>query len=659
LTTFIIPFRRPDEAERLADEIENIRLELYLFLRWLKRIEIWDEDANKHWILENCGEDETGVSVLKRDEEDQRFKFFRRAVVVPEDVKDDRLTQEYRANVAQREIAIGFALDEDNNLAPDEAGAMYGGVYSFLPLGEAKSGAKFPIQADFLVQPGRDALNYEAKWNHWILDEVKKLSIDAIEFFKTHEEWRYEYLPAFEFSHSEGLESFEKLFYPRLIEPIEAYLRETDSVLTVDNVWTKIGDVVRINEEDEAVDDLLASGLFSSKDEIAVAFSQRPNVKVADPNMIEPKTAALGKVSRRDLLENSEFLQSKAQQPEAGEWFGRLYLWLQRNPQYENYWPPRARYARQRIKGYYESQFILTADGTLKKGGEVSLPEQPNNEVLKELSQILQKSRPVINAGVLATVDREDLDNLRGFLTGFTGVQLLNAKAICEQMVLSQIVSTAPQPSAETLLSHTRLCKEILGANLPEAVEIWVRTKAGAIKTSKEAVLPINYRPPEDWETRAEFVPGLNFVDEAYLPPDPSDNEFKTWREFFKSAGVKRTPDDGVELFGVNFAKDRLEKTFRNIEPVEKLNYGFDLQAEMQDGTVIQIEVKGQSMDQNVELTDNETSTADTYQDTFYLCVVSSIPNAPVAYLVKNPARVGKKHKLTIPIQTWKTSQRL
>jgi hypothetical protein len=64
-------------------------------------------------------------------------------------------------------------------LPQTEAGAMYGGVYSFLSLGEAKSSAKFPIQADFLVQPGRDALNYEAKWNHWILDEVRKLSLEA------------------------------------------------------------------------------------------------------------------------------------------------------------------------------------------------------------------------------------------------------------------------------------------------------------------------------------------------------------------------------------------------------------------------------------------------------------------------------------------------
>lgn len=659
LTTFIIPFRESLEAQRITEEIENIRLELYLFLRWLKRIDVADESAGKHWTLENCGEDEEGITILKRDDEVQRFKFFRRNVSVPQDVKEDRLTQEYRANVTQREIAIGFALDEEGNLAPDEAGAMYGGVYSFLPLGEAKSGAKFPIQADFLVQPGRDALNYEAKWNHWILDEIKNLAVEAIEFFKVHPTWRYQYLPAFEFGHSEGLESFEKLFYPRLIQPIEEYLRDRDSILTINDRWAKMSEVVRLTEDDDAIDDLLRLELFSTREEIAVAFSHGQNIRMAHPNVIEQKANTLRKTDRRDLLANANFLEIKSREPSAGRWFGRLYQWLNEHPQYEKYWPARARYARQRVKGYHDSEIVLTADNSLKKGGEVFLPEQSNNAVLKELSEILQSSKPIINPDVIANLDSEGLANLRGFLTGFTGVQLLNAKAICEQMVLRQIISSAPKPSPEILLTYTRLCKEILGANLGEAADLWIRTKDGTIKTSREVLLPIEFRPAEDWETKREFVPGLHFVDDTYLQDDSSDDGLRSWREFFKSAGVKRSPDNGVELFAINFAIAKLEGWCQNIQPVEKLNYGFDLQAESSEGTTIQIEVKGQSSDHDVELSDNETNTADKYQDSFYLCVVSSIPNSPSAYLVKNPARVGKKHKLTIPVDTWKATIRL
>src|SRR5436309_14956037 len=103
---------------------------------------------------------------------------------------------------------------------------MYGGVYSFLPLGEASSGVKFPIQADFLVQPGRDAINYEAPWNHWILREVAELAKEAIREFKLHPVWKYQYLSAFEFSTGPGFESVDRLFGPELVFPLRKFIDE-------------------------------------------------------------------------------------------------------------------------------------------------------------------------------------------------------------------------------------------------------------------------------------------------------------------------------------------------------------------------------------------------------------------------------------------------
>ncbi len=71
----------------------------------------------------------------------------------------------------------------------------------------------------------------------------------------------------------------------------------------------------------------------------------------------------------------------------------------------------------------------------------------------------------------------------------------------------------------------------------------------------------------------------------------------------------------------------------------------------------IHIEVKGQTVDRDVELTENETGAADIHKDKFYLCVVSSIPENPSIHMVKDPARVGKKDKLTIPIEVWKKAK--
>ncbi|MBU4259799.1 MAG: DUF3883 domain-containing protein [Proteobacteria bacterium] len=653
-TTFIIPFRESTDASRITEEIKKIRLELYLFLRWLRKIEIVDEVSGEHWTLENLGENQEGISTLKSDGEERRFKFFRRNVAVPEWVKEDRLTQEYRANVTHREIAIGFALDKDGNLAPDEAGAMYGGVYSFLPLGEAKSGAKFPIQADFLVQPGRDALNYEAKWNHWILEEVVNLVFDAISFFKTHDTWKYQYLPAFEFTHSKGLEPFEKLFYPKLIEPIEKHLTETESVLTIDDQWAKLNDVIRLTEEDQAVNDLLRLQLFR-REEIASAFGRKENLRLVHPKVVEQKNHPLAKANRWNLLENSELLQAKSKEQDAGTWFARLYLWLRDNPLYEEYFYYTVRY---RTLGYHKYEVVLTAQGDLKKGGDVYIPDlSSDNPALNELAALLQSSKPIIHPDILSSAVGKESESLRGFLTGFVGVQLLNAKTICKEMILPKIVSKAPQPSPDELLSLTKLCKEILGTDLGDDIELWIKTKSGNIKTSKEVFLSSEFKPLKNWEKHQAFVTGLNFIDNAYLKNDPSDEDLKTWRGFFGAAGIRENPDNGVEQFAINFALDKLKGKYQNIQLVEKLNYGFDIQAATPDGVPIQVEVKGLSSEQDVELTGNEADAADTYRSSFYLCVVASIPNLPTIYLVNNPASVGKKDKLTIPVDVWKVSE--
>ena len=653
-TTFVIPFREGTDTSRIIEEIKKIRLELYLFLRWLRKIEIIDEVSGEHGTLENLGENQEKISTLRSDGEERRFKFFRQNITVPEWVKDDRLTQEYRANVTQREIAIGFALDKNSNLAPDEAGAMYGGVYSFLPLGEAKSGAKFPIQADFLVQPGREALNYEAKWNHWILEEVTKLALYAIGFFKTHETWKYQYLPAFEFTDSKGLESYEKLFYPKLIEPIEKHLKETESVLTVDEQWAKPDEVIRITESEKAINDLVKLQLLTMQ-EIAPTFGRKENLKLVHPKVLEQKNRPLSKADRRNFLENVEFLQTKAKDPNAGIWFANLYVWIQEHPQWKDVYGPRGGHKGQSVKGYHDVEFILTSDNSLKRGGDVFILDlPPDNPALNKLAEVLKSSKPILHPDILSNRAGKDPPSLRGFLIRYTGVQVLDAQKICKEMVLPKILSKAAQPPADELLSLTKLCKEILGSDLGCDIELWVRTKQGKIKTAKEVFLPSEFKPLSDWEIHQEYMPGLSFIDSIYSGDDSSDDELKSWRDFFKAAGVKENPDNGVEQFAVNFALDKLKAEYRNVQPVEKLNYGYDIQAQTSTGDDIQIEVKGRSSDEDIDLEGNEARTADTYKDTFYLCVVAFIPSSPKIHMVQNPAQLGRKDKLTIPAEIWK-----
>src|SRR5712664_1848135 len=87
ITTFIIPFRDTPDSLRIKEEIKNLRLELYLFLHWLRRIEVHDETSGEKWSLENSGEGSDGITNLIAGAENRRFRFFRETIEVPEWVK--------------------------------------------------------------------------------------------------------------------------------------------------------------------------------------------------------------------------------------------------------------------------------------------------------------------------------------------------------------------------------------------------------------------------------------------------------------------------------------------------------------------------------------------------------------------------------------------
>lgn len=645
-TTFIIPFREKTFYSNIQNELKQLEAGLYLFLRWLKKIVVIDEPSGQAWTLENLGETE-GISILKHNSKEHRFKFFRRTVTVPDVVKEDRLTQEYRANVNQREIAVAFAIGSEGNLEPLQAGAMYGGVYSFSPLGEEKSGAKFPIQADFLVQPGRDAVNYEAKWNHWMLDEVADLCKEAIGYFKNHERWKYQFLQAFEFSKSKGHEAYDKLFGPKLIEPIERFLKEDDCVPTIDGGWAKPEVTVMLMENQKAAEDLINMGLFRRED-IAPVFGGKPGLKLADTNLKKSTAIHIKEVDRSDILNNTAFVDEMSDRTDASMWFKKLYFWLHSNPR----WSVRSQ------EGYWNHKIVLTADGKLSEGRHIWLPDfNPSDPLLKDLDNTLQKSKPVLHPDILASArDEEELKALRGFLTGRTGVQILDSKTVCKEALLPKILTTAPKPSPDDLLKYTTYCRQILGVEINRGMEFWVLTKDGDVKTAKEVLFSKEFKPQQEWETHKEYVSGLSFLSERYLIGITNDEELRVWREFFKLGGIKEAPDNGVEEFAMNYALKQLKNICRTIEPVEKRNYGYDLKAEKHSGETMHIEVKGQSSDSEVMLTGNETDAADMHKNSFYLCVVSSIPEKPAMHMVKNPAApgIGKKDKLTIPVSIWK-----
>jgi hypothetical protein len=596
----------------------------------------------------NLGTDEQGITTLKDDDREQRFRIFRAAVDVPPHVRADPLTQDYRAGVERREIVIGFALDRAGKLSPSEAMASYGGVYSFLPLGESKSGARFPIQADFLVQPGRDAINYEAPWNHWLVDEVAELCKKAIAAFVAHPTWRYQFLPMYTFSHSRGNEAYEKLFGPRLIEPIERHLNVEPCVPTAQESLAPLSRLVRLTEDQSASNDLVNSGLLT-REEIATAMGGGPDAVLVHPQVVDPATKPIRQVNRWGLLANEELLRAKAADPGAPGWFRSLYQWLRRHPEYL---PGR----RRQLRTYHQVDFVLTADGQLLAGRELSLVDDlpQSNQLLLEIAEHWQEGRPLLHPEILAgAASEEEREHVRGFLIGLTGVQQIGAAELCRQAVVPRIATTAPKPSVADLLAYTWCCHEVLGTNPGTLPELWVLTKTEEIRAAKEVFFGSEFKPQPDWEKHKQYVPGLNFASAKYLD-GARDEDLPAWRALLMAGGINRGPDNGVEVFAVHFAEEQLRPRYASLHRIEEHKLGYDLEAKTHSGESLQIEVKGRQREEDIELTPNETEAAHKNQDSYYLCVVASIPEQPSMYMVRNPDRVGRKEKLTIPAAVWR-----
>jgi len=642
-TTFYLPFRDEKAYEETKRELQNIGLHLYLFLKWLKKIEIINEETGESTILENI-EEKNGIVTLARDGKKERYLIFRRICEVPSYVKDDEVTKSAkRSNVKQREIIVAFRVDEEGNLVPLTAAEAYGGVYSFLPLGEERSGAKFLIQADFIVVPGRESINYEAVWNHWLIEQVTELVKEAIEKFKQNAVWQKQYLSLFEFTEYRGQPSFDKLFYPKLHKPLLEYLTSGKSIPTYDGKFTESKNAVVVSE------DML--DLISEKD-LRKLFPEKENPKIVLPKTeLGPFRNKIDFVDILKIAKNRDFLKEKTKEPNAVEWFEKLYSRI-----YE--W----------CKGYssgpiylwnmgYLPVWILTENLEIKGYDEVYFKEIPS-EVIE-----LSKKYPEVNKilGSLPFLHPILEHKLPEFFETYLRVKRMSYSKICEEIFLPKIRTTNQPPSKEELIAYTCLIQK---SGVPIHGDIWVLTKSGDIKQSSEVFFSAEYSPAQNWEKNKKYIPGVEFLSTDYIQGLQNMEEIKAWRRFFANVGVKEQGSKAhVDEFGINFAKEKLKSElierrlgyyFIDFDDVQKQNLGYDLIGKTATDERKYLEIKSRVQAEDIELYPHETEQAERYGDDYLLCIIDGIPNTPELYIIPNPVKHGKKEKVTIPKSIWK-----
>lgn len=450
-----------------------------------------------------------------------------------------------------------------------------------------------------------------------------------------------------------GNEAYQKLFGPHLIEPIERHLNTEPCIPTAQDSLAPLAKLVRLTEDRAAAEDLVKQKLLTW-DEMACAMGGGADAVLVHPHVQDAPTKPIPSVNRWGLLANDAFLTAKAADHDAPRWFRTLYLWLRQHPEYQL-----GRGRSRQLRTYHQSEFVLTADGQLVAGREVSLVDDlsQSNQLLLEIAKTWQQGRQLLHPDILAgAAGDEGRETVRGFLIGLAGVQRIDAAELCRQVLVPRIATSAPKPTASDLIEYMRCCFEVLGKNPGSLPELWVLTKTDEIRAAKEVFFGSDFKPQADWEKHKEYVPGLNFINPRYLDGMQED-ALPIWRGLFRAGGVKADPDNGVEVFAIHFAEERLRLRYAAVHRIEEHNFGYDLEARTDTGESFQIEVKGRQKEDDIDLTPNETEAAHKNQDTYYLCVVASIPEHPAMYMIRNPDRVGLKDKLTIPATIWREAR--
>ncbi len=682
MTTFIIPIKSTADLSLVKSEVKNLSPEVFLYLKWIKKIIISDEETKSERVLGNLGES-GGVFRFEDDKKENSYFVLRKEVEVPPEVGNDPLTLEFRRNVKKREISIAFYVDSKGNLCEAPAASYMGGLYSFVPIGEVSSGSKFLIQADFLVQPGRDALNYEAKWNQWLISEIANLSWEAVTYFKNHEKWKYQFFGIFQFQHNGGTEAYEKLFKPFLIESLEKKLAEDRCIITRDNEWEIPANIYTTDESTKALDALSILGLCERGKE-AEFLTGKIGAKLLNPSSLEWLDCELYKMvngrhptsdiaryqsletlskglfkrtNRLDLLSDDERLKLLWSSPAKYTLFESLYTWLKEYPlfEYNFYYSWNSKHVQ-----YHRYGFIPDRSGQLKKGGDLYYTGPELIKLDENTLHSIETKYPLIDQNIFKSLDEEKITQLLNYLRGYSGLQTIDLKRVYLELILPKVkVDMNPPQSKDELLNITVSASEILQDELSKVPRLWVLCKDGEFRHSDEVIFSKDYNIQSGWESNSKYLPTLHFLSPSYLEKTGNGSSRERLIAFLKASGVRESPEGGVEEFAMNYVINYLEMNksrfgILNVQDDHLRNYGYDLDITKKRDSPVKVEVKGLSSDSDITLTENETQSADRNQNNYYVIVVSNIPSAPEIHSLKNPSYKGKKKTIILPIELWR-----
>ncbi|MEM4290500.1 MAG: DUF3883 domain-containing protein [Nitrososphaerota archaeon] len=582
----------------------------------------------------------------------ERYLIVRKEVKIPEDVKADETTARVRrSNIDSREVGLVLGLDDKG--MPKILAGKVSGVYSFLPVESEQTGLPFGIFGDLIPQPGRDLIDYSARWNRWICTEILELFKTVIQSqVWTREEWM-----AVPLEMLKGIRD--------TAGPGESFWRETLRVpvqqfLTSESLYRdRLGRLKALNQ------------LVVADDEIVQAVGAEHLEKALGRFLPHPQIAQLMKGSAYaysididvyDLIRDNSFMASLKSEPRR---LASLYRLIARLSDY--YINGRQR----RDTPLAFVPFVLGADGELRPPCECviayfeameKVPEFLKGlvERLRNEAQRRAESKRPIHPDIVN--DEEAYIQLLR-----CGVEQINVGmaelANLVKVTLNKITGPEQCPQGWRFPDHLiEATLFLLSFDPSSTLSIFV-AEDGAIAGPGSLFVP---GAPLDWEPlwKAGYLPQYKpvhnrYLDQALLSQYRLNLNEDAVKRFFESSGLHGfNPErDRVltEIAAYSVAKERLEREGHILErTTDAQGAGYDYKCSHCE---MVFEVKGMGSPKDITLTPAESKAAIERRANYILVCIYNLPSHPdhVKYrMLSDPYSVGESFsQIKVPTDKW------
>lgn len=657
-TCFLIPINQ-QWVDTIKKELENLDSRFLLFLHNLKEVELyWDgntkvirkkdvrplktESSFEAYTLTLQVENNSKVS-------ESSWITFRSVKSVPENVKNDVTTKEWkRDKVNQREIAVAFALDEEGDLKPLDRGVVRFGVFSYLPLSGEEHQIPFIVHSDFLVHPGREVMDKEAKWNMWLLKELYDfITKEIIPYFKIHHKWNLSYTSVL-------CGSALHIIEEHLMKPLRKELENGAHILDIHGEYVSKDRAIIV---DEKVLEELGPEFIERITEKRIVHPKAKVCPRLDVKKVSSVLSLLKLLTGYGYYPNWQLFEREVKRVCGDDWIKcyRKILkalageWLS----YNNEEKDRHRYE------YVRYTLILDEQGSkVVESVKVYIATYDIEDLVKKHSLSFRLLHPDLRDEQIV----EYLKDLRliSELTKDEVEREIARKKVPMLLDKLQDDSISSEEKVNALIDLESIYE--MGINAEELQnyvierKIKVLTKSGKWVNIKNVLFSSEYKPDEDIErlvneglldVRHLESLSLEFLNPIFVSGVSSEKLVK-WREFFQKLGLgggfyhdhndprRKAIIERVAIMVAlkhEIEEHRLsEKEVHVVEESER-GRGYDIESKMRDGSPMYIEVKGSG-----EYAPQISLTASQYR------LIISNPEKTFIYIVTNALRDPELH---------------